>query len=195
MPFGMRAASGQGTLLIACEAEEAVVDGDGNTVSERKFRRHYKVSSSGCRRVWPLPFLSQLGSHAGDARVGEPESYDGLVGLAWKEFGRDTRNRQADAKLYKHQKYFDGELRRMISDDRLAERARKLMPFVRQRMLPNHQPYRALVALRKNLTRDATADNSTMVSELEALREKHGESYTMSIRKPRILYSVMVDGE
>ena len=97
--------------------------------------------------------------------------------------------------MYKHQKYFDGELRRMMGDDRLAERARKLMPFVRQRMLPNHQPYRALVALRKSLTRYAAADNSVMISELEALREKHGESYRMSIRKPRILYSVMVDDE
>ena len=195
MPFGMRTASGQNTLLIACEAEEAVVDGDGNTVSERKFRRHYKVSSGECRHVWPLWFLNQLGHHAGDARVGEPEPYDGMVGLAWKEFWRDTRNRQADSKLYKHQKYFDGKLRRVMGDDQLAERARKLMPFVRQRMLPNHQPYRALVALRKSLTRDAAADDSAMVSELESLREKHGETYRMSIRKPRILYSVMVDDE
>ena len=128
-------------------------------------------------------------------RIGEPESYNALVGLAWKEFGRDVRNRQADVKLYKHQKYFDGELKRMMGDDYLAARARKLMPFVRQRMLPNHQPYRALVYLRKRLTSDTEADDGTVISELEALREKHRGAYRMTIRKPRILYSVMVDGE
>lgn len=194
MPFGMRAASGKGALLIACEAEESIVDGHGNTVSERKFRRHYRVSSDGCKHVWALSFLNQLGSHARGMRAGEPESYGGLVGTAWEEFSRDVKNRQADVKLYKHQKYFDGELRRMMGNDRLGARATKLMPFVRQRMLPNHQPYRALVSLRKRLTLDGTADDHTMISALEELREKHGEVYNMTIRKPRILYSLMVDG-
>jgi len=194
MPFGMRAASGEGALLIACEAEESIIDGRGNTVSERKFRRHYRVSSDGCKRVWALSFLNQLGRHAGELRVGEPESYDDLVGVAWNEFDRDVRNRQAGTKLYKHQKYFDGELRRMMGNDLLAARATKLMHFVRQRMLPNHQPYRALVSLRKRLTLDAAADDHIMVSALEELREKHGEVYNMEIRRPRILYSLMVDG-
>lgn len=194
MPFGMRAASGEGALLIACEADESVVDGRGHIVSERKFRRHYRVSSDGCKRVWALSFLNQLGRHAGEMRVGEPESYDGLVGMAWKEFDRDVRNRQAGTKLYKHQKYFDGELRRMMGNDLLAARAAKLMSFVRQRMLPNHQPYRALVSLRKRLTLDAAADDRAMISALEELREKHGEAYDMKIRRPRILYSLMVDG-
>ena len=195
MPFGMRSASGKDTLLIACEAKEAVIDGSGSVISERRFRRHYKVSSDGCKHIWALPFLSQLGRHAGDVRIGEPESYDVLVELAWREFGRDVRNRQAGVKLYKHQKYFDGELKRMMGDDYLAARARKLMPFVRQRMLPNHQPYRALVSLRKRLTSDAKANDGTVISELEVLREKHRGAYRMTIRKPRILYSVMVDGE
>ena len=68
------------------------------------------------------------------------------------------------------------------------------MSFVRQRMLPNHQPYRALVSLRKRLTLDGTADDHAMISALEELHEKHGEAYDMEIRRPRILYSLMVDG-
>ena len=193
MPFGVRAASGEGTLLIACEAEESIADNRGDAVSKRKFRRHYKVSSDDCKHMWALSFLNQLGRHAGEMRIGEPESYDDLVGMAWKEFGRDVRNRQAGTKLYKHQKYFDGELRRIMGNDLLAARAIKLMPFVRQRMLPNHQPYRALVSLRKRLTLDATADDRAMISALEETREKHDVAYNMEIRKPRILYSLMVD--
>ena len=64
---------------------------------------------------------------------------------------------------------------------------------MRERMLTNHQPYRKIVALGKEMDRDARFNDEKMISRLEAISESHKHEYKRRISKPRILYSVTVD--
>ena len=193
MPFGIRSSAGSGRLLIACEANEELVRDGGEIVAARSFRRHYEVTEDRCRRIFPLHFLKKLGDHARDAPSEPGPEYNGMVRTAWNAFDRDSKNFAAHKRHLKYQRYFDDKLVR-ITDPELKVRARRLLPFIRGRMLTNHQPYRKISALAKEMDRDARADDGMMVSGLESIRQNHGHEYARRIGKPRILYSMTVDG-
>ena len=192
MPFGIRSSAGSGKLLIACEANEEIVRDGNEIVAARSFRRHYEVTAGGCRRILPLHFLKMLGGHARDAPSGAGPEYNGMVRTALGVFDRDSKNFAAHTRHLKYQRYFDDKLVR-VSDTGLKTRARRLLPFMRERMLTNHQPYRKIVALGKEMDRDAHFNDEKMVSGLEAIRENHRHEYKRRISRPRILYSVTVD--
>ena len=192
MPFGIRSSAGSGRLLIACEAQEETVNNMGDVVSTRTFRRHYEVLGGRCRRVFPLSFLKQIGEHARDTPSPESAEYNRMVSVAWKEFERDAKNSAAKIKPLKHQKYFEEKLRRIAEDPILGRRAMGLMPFIRGRMMINHQPYPKLAALSKDIDRDASTNDETVVSRLETIRKNYSITYRKRNRKPKILYSMMV---
>ena len=192
MPFGIRSSSGRGKLLIACEANENIVRDGTEVVTARPFRRHYEVTAGGYRRIYALHFLKKIGSHARDAPSGAGPEYNAMVKRAWDIFGRDAKNFTAHIRHLKYQRYFEDKLVR-VSDPGLKKRARLLLPFIRERMMTNHQPYRKIVALGKEMDRDARFDDARMVSGLEAIRENYRHTYRRRIGRPRILYSMMVD--
>ena len=191
MPFGIRSSAGTGRLLIACEAAEEIAK-DDDVVLSRQFRRHYEVTADGCRRIFPLAFLRQLGEHARGPPSGADGSYNELVEAAWGQFERDSKNFAAQTRQLKYQRYFDGKLMRMADDPVMGRRARRLMPFVRGRMMVNRQPYQKLAALGREIDRSPDMAGEAMLSRLEAIRENYGAAYKRRISKPRILYSVMV---
>ena len=115
-----------------------------------------------------------------------------MVAVAWKEFERDAKNSAAKIKPLKHQKYFEEKLRRIAEDPILGRRAMGLMPFIRGRMMINHQPYPKLAALSKDIDRDASINDETVVARLEMIRKNYSITYRKRNRKPKILYSMMV---
>ena len=71
--------------------------------------------------------------------------------------------------------------------------AMSLLPFVGQRMLTNHQPYKKLIELRKEIDINPNMNEKIMIESLEKIRSKYGHmEYEKTINKPRILYSMMV---
>lgn len=116
-----------------------------------------------------------------------------MVEAAWDAFDRDAKNFVARKRQLKYQKYFDDKLLR-ITDPGLKTRARRLIPFIRERMLTNYQPYRKITALAKEIDSSAGASDGTMIARLEAIRQDHGHTYRRRIGRPRILYSMMVGG-
>ena len=88
-----------------------------------------------------------MGTNAGNVSARHNPNYDRMVALAWKEFKRDVKNSTAKSRPLKHQKYFEGKLVRMSDDPTLKRRATMLLPFIRGRMMINHQPYRKLAEL------------------------------------------------
>lgn len=192
MPFGIRSSAGTGRLLIACEATEEIIRDGGAVVFSRQFRRHYEVTADGCRRIFPLAFLRQLGEYARGPPSGVDGSYNEMVGSAWSQFERDSKNFAAQIRQLKYQRYFDDKLRRMADDPVLGRRARQLMPFVRGRMMMNRQPYQKLAALGREIDRSPDMAGEAILSRLEAIRDNYGAAYKRRISKPRILYSAMV---
>jgi len=60
-------------------------------------------------------------------------------------------------------------------------------------MVTNGEPYRSLVALHRKIDSSTGVDGLTIVSELESVVQAHvGTTYTRTVSKPRILYSMMV---
>ena len=194
MPFGIRSSAGNGKLLIACEAEDETIDNDGNVVSRRLFRKHYEVVGNRCRKIFPLSFLNQAGTSASHVTSGVTPEYDKMVAIAWREFGRDLKNSAAKSRPLKHQKYFEVKLKRMAEDPALRRRAASLLPFVLGRMMINHQPYRKLAEISREIDKDTSIDDQEVLVRLEAIRRDYQITYRKIIRKPRILYSVMVSG-
>ena len=125
---------------------------------------------------------------------GLQHGYNSLVATAWKKFNRDIKNERARTPRRKHQEYFERKLIDIATRDaKLAERAKRLMPFVSSRMRPTHQPYRSLIELHKQIDRDVAMNNEGVVLGLEKIRRKYGDiRYVRIIRRPRILYSLMV---
>ena len=194
IPFGIRSSSGNGKLLIACEAQEETINDNGDVISKRLFRKHYEVTENQCKRMFPLSFLKQVGDNASTIPAGEDPEYNRMVALAWGEFGRDTKNSAAKTRLLKHQNYFEGKLKRITGDPILGRKAMGLFPFIRGRMVINLQPYRKLAELAREIDADACIGDEDIVSKLEAIRKDYGITYSKMIRKPRILYSMMVSG-
>ena len=192
MPYGIRSSAGSGRLLIACEAQEEVVDGTGAVVSERPFRKHYEVAGGKCRRIFPLSFLKQVGARAAGTPASLNPEYDSMVTLAWREFGRDAKNSAAKTRLLKHQTYFEGKLKRIAADPVLGRRAKLLLPFVLGKMMMNLQPYRKLAELSREIDAEVGITDSEILSRLETVRSNYSATYRKRIRRPRILYSMMV---
>ena len=194
MPFGIRSSSGSGKLLIACEAQEEIVSNGGDVISARLFRKHYEVAGGRCRRIFPLSFLRQTGANASTVAAEENPEYDTMASLAWKEFGRDAKNSAAKTRLLGHQRYFEGKLKEITGDPILGRRAMGLLPFVREKMMTNLQPYRKLAELSREIDEDGGIDGEGILSRLETIRKNYNVTYSKRIRKPRILYSMMVSG-
>ena len=114
---------------------------------------------------------------------------------AWKKFGRAIKNEAAKNPQRKHQKYFERKLTDIATrNSELAGKAKRLLPFVVARMRPTHQPYRSLVDLHKRIDKDTAAGDGSVIAGLEDIQKKFGDiRYRRIIRKPRILYSMMVD--
>lgn len=139
-------------------------------------------------------FLKQVGANSGRDANCDDLRYNELVAIAWKRFSRDIKNERAKNPKRRHQEYFERKLVGIATNNvRLADRAKRLQPFVAARMRPTHQPYRSMIDLHKRIDRgDVDSDEST-VSGLEKIRARHGgATYVRIIRKPRILYSLMV---
>lgn len=192
MQFGIRSSVGRGKLLVACEAEEDIVNSTGEIVSKQYFRRHYEVTENAYKRIWPLLFLKQLKEYSKNPPADIDGLYNNRVSYAWNVFNREIKNSIAKSRMLKHQNHFETELRRITDDKDLGVRARLLMPFIQQRMVANHQPYRLIIDLRKRLSHDPNAGVRVMVEELEKIRQNNNVTYHKTIKKPRILYSLMV---
>lgn len=198
LPFGIRSSAGSDKLIIACEAENVLVR-RGELGSEEllsPLRKHYEVTDGGVRGISASSFLQQAGTNSSSVGGGgcDGKQYNERVAAAWKKFNRDVKNEKAKTPRRKHQEYFGRKLIGIAThDERLAERAKSLQPFVSSRMRPTHQPYRSLVNLHKQIDRDPTMDSEGIISSLEKIRDKYGDiEYARIIRKPRILYSLMV---
>ena len=198
LPYGIRAVAGAGKLLVACEAEDILSRrGDKSSGEEvvSPLRRHYEVTEGDIRHISASSFLEQVGDasmHDADASI--RSQYNELVARAWKKFNRDIKNERAKSFKRKHQEYFERKLVDIAThDERLADRAKRLQPFVGARMRPTHQPYRSLIDLHKRIDRSGVNDNEGIVSGLEKIKSRYGDiNYERIIRKPRILYSLMV---
>ena len=60
-------------------------------------------------------------------------------------------------------------------------------------MRTTHQPYRSLVNLHKQIDRDTAMDDESVIVGLEKTQARHGDiQWERVIRRPRILYSLMV---
>ncbi len=193
LPFGMRGASSQGDLLIACEAEETVTRDDGKLVTAKKFRKHYMVNGGGgATLIWQSSFLKKLGENARFGIEYSDSEYNKLISIAWKKFNRDIDNAIADTKIRIHQKYFEKKLKNISSNPDLADRAARLLPFITRMMISNDEPYKSLTALHKKIDASTDIDDVMIISELEIISVNHEGIFTKKIHKPKILYSIMV---
>ena len=197
LPFGIRSASGNDKLLIACEAEEIIIDQDEVSTSVKQiFRKHYEVIDGVAKPILSSLFLKQIGNNSQTINTEINLDYDEFVNVAWVKFNRDMKDTMAKKKILKHQEYFDKELKRIGTENpSLANRALSLSPFVKKRMRGNYQPYRKLVELHKRIDSDVNANDNMIIEGLEdIMHSKYGNiSYSRIIRKPRILYSMMVN--
>lgn len=198
LPFGIRGVAGTGKLLIACEAEDVLARKGGQGPREEAvgpLRRHYEVSNDGIKPTSASSFLKQVGDNSNRiADDSDGSRYNELVAAAWKRFNRDIKNERAKRSKHKHQEYFERKLIDIATNNAsLRNRARRLQPFVTTRMRPTHQPYRSLIDLHRAVDRGIVDDEEGVVSGLEKIRARYGDiGYERIIRKPRILYSLMV---
>ena len=198
LPFGIRSMAGTGRLLIACEAEDILSRKGKRSSGEEAvspLRRHYEVTKDGIKSISASSFLEQVGDDTSRiTNKGNNSLYNEFVAMAWKKFNRDIKNERAKSPKRKHQEYFERKLTDIAShDSKLSERAKRLRPFATARMRPTHQPYRSLVDLHKLIDRGDVRDAIGIVSSLEKIESRYGDiEYERVIRKPRILYSLMV---
>lgn len=194
LQFGIRGITGNRKLLIACEAQELLIDENGSNISEHVFRKHYEITADGMKYIWSSTFLKQLGENANNTIEQSSLRYNDFVKEAWRIFGRDIKNSMAKKSLLKHQEYFDKKIRQLSEKPNMNTRVMLLLPFINQRMHANYQPYKKLGEIRKKIDKDVNANANTMLTELESIHKKYKHvRYIKKINKPRILYSVMVN--
>lgn len=194
LPFGIRGISGNGKLLIACEAQELIINHNGDKISERDFRRYYEITSEGVRRILPSSFLKQLGDNIDDVVRNTDSTYNEFVAKARYSFNREMKNSMGKKTLLKHQTYFEKKLKKIAEKSDMQHRIMPLLAFVIQRMLANHQPYKKLNILRKTIDSDSSINDEMIVTHLEEIKQKYEETvYIKKINKPKILYSVMMN--
>ena len=153
------------------------------------------MSGGDVKPISASSFLEQVGdSSTRIANDGDGARYNELVAVAWKKFSRDIKNERAKSSKRKHQDYFERKLIHIATHNpSLTDRARRLQPFVVARMRPTHQPYRSLIDLHKAVDQGTVYDDEGVVVGLEKIKSRYNDiSYERIIRKPRILYSLMV---
>lgn len=190
LPLGIRSAAGTEEMLVACEAKERIVL-DGNTETEKLFRRHYKVTAGAIKRITASSFLKQMGKNADSPPVPVPSGHTDMLVKTWKQFSRDVRNEQARRQTVKIQEYFERKLTSLADDPNLGRRAKTLIPKIKKMIVTNKQPYRSLNDLRRRIDREGV-DDFKMVQQLESIYRKPYE-FRKEISKPRILYSLVIN--
>ena len=194
LQFGIRGIAGNGKLLIACEAQELLINENGSNISEHIFRKHYEITSDGVKQIRANKFLKLLGENNKNIVKKSNLHYDNFIKEAWKIFTRDMKNTMAKKPLLKHQVYFDKKLRQLSENPNMVNRIMPLLPFIDQRMPANYPPYKKLAEIRKKIDKDVYADENTMLTELESIHKKYKHiKYVKKIHKPRILYSMMIN--
>ena len=194
LQFGIRSVAGSGKLLIACEAQELLINENGSNLSEHIFRKHYEITSNGVKPIWTTKFLKLLGENNVKIIGTTNSHYDAFVKEAWLVFDRDMKNTMAKKSLLTHQAYFDKKLRQLSENPDMTRRVMSLLPFINQRMPANHQPYKKLGEIRKKIDKDIHADENMLLTELESIHEQYRHiKYIKKIHKPKILYSMMVN--
>ncbi len=192
LPYGMRSAVGSDKLLVACAAEDVLTVSDSHDTSE--FRRYYEVTDDGIRRIRQSSFLNQMMSASKRPQIKNPPAYDEFVAKAWQQFHKDGRNAMRGIPIHKYQKHFDKLLRRIESseDSSLKRRVLEVRRFVRSRMPQARHPYRDLIRLHREAKKDGLNDE-LVLERLEDIRGRYGSlTFKKMIRRPRILYSMMV---
>ena len=122
LQFGIRSISGNGKLLIACEAQELLMNENGSNISEHIFRKHYEITSDGIKQIWSSKFLKILGENNKNIIKKPNPHYDDFVNKAWKMFERDMKNTMAKKQPLKHQLYFDKKLRQLSENPDMINR-------------------------------------------------------------------------
>ena len=191
--LGCRTATGGGVLYAACRADDRVVDGSGRRYNETSFRRYYRVEAG---RVEPVRRSEFIGAAVSLARgrqlKSEPEQYGEMISRVWDRFDHDMRSSLRYVPRSKFQLHFARELERMSTKSN-ARRVTAMRRFVTARMVQQAQPYGDLLRLYR---RRGGMDPDDMLLELEAIHARRGDpSFTKEMRRPLILYSMMVDDD
>lgn len=160
----------------------------------RQFRRYYEVKDGGIKVITSSSFLRQIGDYSSQTGLEEDSKYNEFVRRAWSRFNRDIDNEVGKVQLHKHQVYFERKLTSIATHTpNLTIRAKQLQPFVLSRMRQSYQPYKSLATLHRKIDRDTSINDQTIIEGLERIQNKYrGLEVLKSIRKPQVLYSMMV---
>jgi len=192
LQYGIRASAGSRKLLIACSAEDTVADDSSQTVTSNEFRRYYEVTEQGVKSIRQSSFLRQVTAASNEAAREDPARYNEFVALAWDRFKTDRDDSARYVPMYKFQRHFDRELSRNDAPG-LRRRVMTARRFVMSRMMQNRHPYTDL----KHLYNEAGRENiggTALLERLEKIQGKYDQTrFRKTIRKPRILYSMMVN--
>jgi len=192
LQYGIRASAGSGKLLIACGAEDVVTDGSPSTVSKAEFRRYYEVTEQGVRSIRQSSFLGQVTAASDIPPMKDPPHYGRFVEMAWNRFNSDREDSVRYVPRYKFQRYFDRELAN-DTDPKLQRRIRVMRKFVTSRMVQHKHPYTDLRHLYREV-REGGTGGPTLLERLERIAERHSAvRFKKTVRRPRILYSMMVN--
>ena len=198
LQFGIRGVAGSSKLFIACEVEDILLQTGkkgSSTDSLGTMRRYYEITTDVTKTISASSFLKQVGDNSHDNASCDDSRYNELVAKAWDRFNRDIKDERARRTKRKHQTYFERKLMDIATNKpKLADRAKRLRPFVTSRMRHTHQPYRSLIELHKKIDQDARMDEESLIVGLEKIKQRYGDiSYKRILRKPKILYSLMVE--
>ena len=192
LPFGIRSATGNKRLLIACEAEETIEDRDEHIISRRTFRKHYEVTSDGPKPIMLSKFLKDMGEYSNMSSHTQDMSYNVFVAKAWEKFNRDAKNKTASTRELKHQLVHRKRLEKIYKNTSNSD-VKSLLSFIKLPMYAKYQPYKRLIDLNRRIDRKNLSE-SEVIAELQSIREKYKQiEYTKKISKPKILYSMMIE--
>ena len=190
LPYGIRSTTGNGKLLVACMAEDVLVM-DSDRVETAEFRKYYEVTKDSVKPIKQSLFMRQIIVAGRMARKPEPSDYDSILARAWDRFRDDRKESTRYVPIRKYQKVFDRILKTMegIPQKHILE----MRSFVKSRMIQSRHPYRDLIRLYHDKKRKNFTDEETL-ERLFAIREKYERIvFKKIVKKPRILYSMMVD--
>ncbi len=192
LPYGIRSSVGSAKLLVACSADDILEGTQVMQAQATKFKKYYEVTENGIKRIRQSSFMTQIVTASKKPQIKEPKNYDEFITKAWNQFHEDSRDSMRYVSIHKYQKHFDSELKR-IRDKHLQRRVLEMRRFVKSRMLQSKHPYRELVKLRHKAKKEDMSKEQ-ILSALEEIHKKFGNIYFKKIiKKPQILYSMMVD--